>query len=90
MITMKHFNVTGVCLPEQHYMVDIKDKLQAIKVMIDNGSYFCINRGRQYGKSTTLYSLRNYLSEEYAVFSLSFELLGQAEFISVETLNCLL
>lgn len=88
MITMKHFNVTGVCLPEQHYMVDIKDKLQAIKVMVDNGSYFCINRGRQYGKSTILYSLRNYLSEEYAVFSLSFELLGQAEFVSVETLNC--
>lgn len=88
MITMRHFNVTGICLPEQHYMVDIKDKLQSIKAMVDNGAYFCINRGRQYGKSTTLHSLRNYLKNDYAVFSLSFELLGQVEFASVETLNC--
>ena len=53
----KHFNTTGACFPEQHYMVDITERLAAIKKMIDCGDYFVINRGRQYGKTTTLNAL---------------------------------
>ena len=33
----KRFNITGSCVPEQHYMVDITERLVAIKNMIDNG-----------------------------------------------------
>ena len=28
---MKKFNVTGTCIPEKHYMVDISDKLSQIR-----------------------------------------------------------
>ena len=44
----KKFNVTGLCLPEYHYMVDISDKVEEIKTYIEAGEYFTINRARQY------------------------------------------
>ena len=47
---------------------------------IDYGSYFVINRGRQYGKTTTLKALEDYLSEEYIVVSLDFQMLGTEDF----------
>lgn len=51
------FNVTGSCDTQLHYMVDITDRLEKIKVLIDNGDYFTINRARQYGKTTTIRAL---------------------------------
>jgi len=53
----KRFNVTGTCIPEKHYMVDISEKLKDIVKLIDNEEYFIINRPRQYGKTTTLFLL---------------------------------
>lgn len=56
----RRFNITGLCSPERHYMVRLNDRLKKIKEdYIDYGSYFVINRGRQYGKTTTLRSLKN-------------------------------
>lgn len=69
----KRFNITGSCFPEQHYMVDISERLAEIKKMIDSGDYFVINRGRQYGKTTTLAALNGYLSKEYYVVSMDFQ-----------------
>ena len=43
------FNITADCKPSLHYMVDITDRLEQIKKMIDAGQYFTINRARQYG-----------------------------------------
>lgn len=40
----KRFNVTGSCLPEYHYMVDISEKLKKIQMLVDSGEYFTINR----------------------------------------------
>ena len=74
------FNVTGTCYPELHYMVDIKEKLDKIKSMIDAQKYFAINRGRQYGKTTTLNMLRLALADEYVVVSLSFQGMGPSSF----------
>jgi len=79
---MREFNVTGLCVPEKHYMVDISDKLAKIKVMVDKGDYFTINRARQYGKTTTLFLLEKMLEEEYIVISISFEGLGDESFES--------
>ena len=70
---MKSFNITGICNPEKHYMVDITDRLKAIKVMIDDGDYFTINRSRQYGKTTTLTELSKFLYGEYEILSLDFQ-----------------
>ncbi|MCP4697609.1 MAG: AAA family ATPase [Gammaproteobacteria bacterium] len=74
----KKFNVTGTCIPEKHYMVDIDGKLQQIFSMIEDGQYFTINRPRQYGKTTTLFLLmkRLFATDEYLPLRISFEGLG--------------
>ena len=77
---MREFNVTGTCIPERHYMVDTTTKLEKIKVMIDRGNYFTINRGRQYGKTTTFFLLKKFLPSEYTVVSISFEGIGDTPF----------
>ena len=76
----KIFNVNAACIQELHYMVDITDKLEKIKSMVDAGQYFTINRARQYGKTTTLRALRKLLEKDYVVVSLDFQLFGEAKF----------
>lgn len=83
---MKTFNTTGICLPDQHYVVDLTARIDAISQMVNRGEYFCVNRGRQFGKTTTLGYLANRLADDYCVISLSFELLGEADFRTDETL----
>lgn len=70
---MKKFNTTGICKPEQHYMVDIRERLIQIKALVDEGEYFVINRARQYGKTTTLFALKKFLANDYLVVSLDFQ-----------------
>ena len=50
----KKFNITGLCVPEKHYMVDTSNRINEIAKMVEDGEYFTINRPRQYGKTTTL------------------------------------
>ena len=80
----KRFNSTGVCVHRKHYMVDINNKLAAIKNLIDNEYYFTIHKPRQYGKTTTLSELSNYLKEDYLIISISFEGIGDSVFESEE------
>ena len=80
----KRFNTTGACFPEQHYMVDITERLVAIKKMIDRGDFFVINRGRQYGKTTTLNALETFLTPDYLVISMDFQLLSNSDFSTEE------
>ncbi len=77
---MKEFNTTGICYPYKHYMVNIDSRINEIEKAVAKGEYITINRGRQYGKTTTLYHLAEKLQENYVVFSLSFERMGEAEF----------
>ena len=79
---MKKFNVTGMCVPEEHYMVNIDGKLLQIMSLINDANYFTINRARQFGKTTTLASLERLLDDEsdYTCVSLSFEGVGLAMF----------
>ena len=81
---MKTFNTTGICNPEKHYMVDITDRLEIIKTMIDRGDYFTINRSRQYGKTTTLVELKKYLKDRYEIISLDFQKLSNTSFSTEE------
>ena len=73
---MRHFNVTGLCTPDKDYMVDISDKIQKIRGMVDMEEYFTINRARQYGKTTTLQALKKNLNMDYIVSRISFEGIG--------------
>ena len=63
-------------------MVDISERLEIIAQMVGRGDYFCINAGRQYGKTTTLWALNRYLAADYEVYSISFEGLADASYES--------
>ena len=75
---VREFNTTGGCNPSDHYMVDIGDRLKEIKALVDEGKYFCINRARQYGKTTTIQALTDYLKDEYTVIALDFQDIGSS------------
>ena len=72
----KRFNITGICYPHKHYMVNLDTRLAQIKDLVDYGDYFVINRARQYGKTTTLWALREYLKKDYIVLLLNFQRLS--------------
>ena len=76
----KVFNTTAVCIPEEHYMVDISGRLEEIKSLVDAGKYFTINRARQYGKTITLRALYRYLQKEYYVVLLDFQTFDNDKF----------
>ena len=77
----RRFNVTGFCDPQKHYMVNLDDRIKRIQEdYVDYGSYFVINRGRQYGKTTTMKALAKYLAEDYLVFSLDFQQMSTSTF----------
>ena len=78
----KKFNITGNCRPAKHYMADVSNKLAITLKMIENGDYFIINRPRQYGKTTMLYTLEHVLMQRgsYIVFNISFEGIGDEIF----------
>ncbi|HBY20517.1 MAG TPA: AAA family ATPase [Clostridiales bacterium] len=82
---MKKFNIAGVCIPDEHYMVDTSDKIKQIEMMIEDGSYFTINRSRQFGKTTTISMIAKYLKDKYVVLKTSFEPTGESLFKDEET-----
>jgi hypothetical protein len=81
---VKYFNVTGLCIPEKHYMVDISSKVKKIIEMVDRGDYFTINRPRQFGKTTTFNELIGELNKKYIVIDASFEGIGDDLFETEE------
>ena len=70
---MREFNVTGICVPNRHYMVDISEKIEQIFKLVESEKYFNINRGRQYGKTTTIGRLKKRLPDDYICASISFQ-----------------
>jgi len=70
---MREFNVTGVCVPNMHYMVDISEKVEKVFRLVEGAKYFTINRGRQYGKTTTIDRLEKRLPAGYICASVSFQ-----------------
>lgn len=76
------FNTVGCCEPELNYMVDLTSRLIEIKNMVDAGMYFTINRARQFGKTTILTALADYLKEDYEIISVDFQTMSSLSFES--------
>lgn len=76
----RYFNVNAACSADLHYMVDLTDRLRQIRDMVDAGQYFTINRARQYGKTTILQALGEFLSADYTVVSMDFQMISYEEF----------
>lgn len=79
---MKEFNTTAICVPSKHYMVDISETVNEISQYVNDGKYLTINRGRQYGKTTTLTALARYLQNKYLVISLDFQDIEAGNFVN--------
>lgn len=83
---MRYFNTEGWCKPNEHYMVRLDDRLDKIKKLyVNRGKYFVINRGRQYGKTTTLMALAEYLKNDYVVLAMDFQMMSTANFADEQT-----
>jgi hypothetical protein len=85
----KEFNITGTCFPAKHYMADVSKKLSRTLSLVEKGKYFIINRPRQYGKTTTLFTIARTLREtgDYIVFTISFEGVGDLMFTDENTFS---
>ncbi len=72
----KEFNDTGVCIKDEHFMVDTTLKIENIFDLIERKKYFIMNRPRQFGKTTALYRLYEELltKDDYLTILLSFEI----------------
>ena len=81
----RRFNVAGTCIPEKHFMADTSDKIDRIIRLVEQDSYFVINRARQYGKTTTLMLLWRRLKDQYIVINTSFEGMGSEAFRTEDT-----
>lgn len=68
------FNIAGDCKPKLHYMVDLHSRLEQMQEYVDEGAYFALNRARQYGKTTILRALKDYLKGKYYVVSMDFQM----------------
>ncbi len=77
---MRCFNTEAICVPEEHYSVDVSAKArQIITALIDKHKYFTMNRPWQYGKTSMLAKLEEMLAPSYYALSVSFQDTGQAE-----------
>jgi hypothetical protein len=72
---MKHFNIAGPCIPEDHYMVPVANRLPELRQLVDRKEYFVIHAPRQVGKTTMMMQLAQELTAEgrYAALLVSVE-----------------
>ncbi|MGH9855853.1 MAG: AAA-like domain-containing protein [Blastocatellia bacterium] len=70
---MRHFNTTGPCVPEDHYMLPASSRLPEMRGLIDQKLYFVLHAARQTGKTTSVLALARELMAEgrYAAIVLS-------------------
>ena len=67
---MKSFVSQGRCIESIHYMVKMSENIEKMEAMVRAGEYFIVSRPRQFGKTTTLYSLAQVLSKEYIIINM--------------------
>lgn len=75
----RHFNRTGFCNPEMHYIVDpLRGFETEIMGRIKSNEYFTIHAPRQSGKTTLLHALSKTINDEgeYLSFAFSVETAG--------------
>ncbi|MBP9078427.1 MAG: hypothetical protein KBG02_16275, partial [Haliscomenobacter sp.] len=85
----RFFNTTGLCKPEDHYMVDpFRTFYDDIVRLIEAKQYFVLHAPRQTGKTTFLHSLAHRLNREgnYVATVCSMESAGYPS-ITVEDAN---
>ena len=85
----RFFNTTGLCNPQDHYMVEpFRDLYPEVMSLIEVQQYFVVHAPRQTGKTTFLHALAHRLNREgdYVSVVCSLESAGYQS-ISVESAN---
>jgi hypothetical protein len=85
----RFFNTTGLCNPQDHYMVEpFRDLYPEVMSLIEVQQYFVVHAPRQTGKTTFLHALAHRLNREgdYVSVVCSLESAGYPS-ISVESAN---
>jgi predicted AAA+ superfamily ATPase len=67
----KHFNTTGPCVPEEHYMLPVLPRLPAVEDMIEGKSYFILHAPRQSGKTTFINCLTDKINNSGEMYALN-------------------
>ncbi len=60
----RFFNTSGVCRPDDHYMLPAEPRVAGLRQLIDEKLYFVVHAPRQVGKSTSLRALAESLTAE--------------------------
>ncbi len=60
----RFFNTSGVCRPDDHYMLPAEPRVTGLRRLIDEKLYFVVHAPRQVGKSTSLRALAESLTAE--------------------------
>ncbi len=66
----RFFNISGPCLPDEHYMIPSLQRCKGLMELIDQKQYFVIHAARQSGKTTLLLDLTNQLNREGRYYAL--------------------
>ena len=68
----RFFNTSGLCKPEDHYMLDPLRRLTSVYELIEDKKYFTIHAPRQTGKTTALHAFRDKINREGRYIALVF------------------
>ncbi|MDR1924133.1 MAG: hypothetical protein LBQ66_07140 [Planctomycetaceae bacterium] len=66
----RYFNVSGPCVPEEHYMLDAVSRLNRVLPLIERNQYFVIRSAQQSGKTTFLFEMRQKLNQNGEYYAL--------------------
>ena len=69
-LTMRRFNTTGPCFPDEHYMMPALDRLPGVRELVAHGDYFVVHAPRQTGKTTALKALVREINAKGDMFAL--------------------
>lgn len=61
-MAVRHFNTSGPCKLELHYMLPAAERLPEARQLLDESQYFVVYAPRQTGKTTTLMALAESLT----------------------------
>jgi hypothetical protein len=78
----KSFNITGPCVPQDHYMLSNLNRLPGVENLIQKKTYFVLHAPRQSGKTTFFKNLAAKINSEtnyYAIYCAFDELRGVNE-----------
>jgi hypothetical protein len=83
---MRKFNISGRIILKKHYYVELTQQIEMLMQLIDDETYFVINRPRQFGKTTLLSFLATHLleSDRFLPLLVSFEGYGGKPDIELE------